>query len=86
VAWGGAGLAEPDERGILLRSPPRPENQLAAARAQQWDRAVDDQAVRTPGELQAALRRHAIGEDVRLQIEHEGESREVVVRHASDLP
>jgi len=42
--------------------------------------------VRTPGELQAALRRHAIGEDVRLQIEHEGESREVVVRHASDLP
>jgi hypothetical protein len=88
LAWGGAGLAEPDERGIPLRSPPRPGSQLAAAGVQQWDRvvAVDDQAVRAPAELQAALRRHAIGEEVRLRIERDGESREVVVRHASDLP
>jgi hypothetical protein len=88
LAWGGAGLAEPDERGIPLRSPPRPGSQLAAAGVQQWDRvvALDDQAVRAPAELQAALRRHAIGEEVRLRIEHDGDSREVVVRHASDLP
>lgn len=88
LAWGGAGLAEPDERGIPLRSPPRPGSQLAAAGVQQWDRvvAVDDMAVRAPAELQTALRRHAIGEEVRLQIEHDGDSREVVVRHASDLP
>ena len=88
LAWGGAGLAEPDERGIPLRSPPRPGSQLAAAGVQQWDRvvAVDDQAVRAPAELQTALRRHAIGEEVRLRIEHDGDSREVVVRHASDLP
>lgn len=88
LAWGGAGLAEPDERGIPLRSPPRPGSQLAAAGVQQWDRvvAVDDQAVRAPAELQTALRRHRIGEEVRLRIEHDGDSREVVVRHASDLP
>jgi hypothetical protein len=88
LAWGGAGLAEPDERGIPLRSPPRPGSQLAAAGIHQWDRviAVDDQAVRAPAELQSALRRHAIGEEVRLRIDHDGELREVVVRHASDLP
>jgi hypothetical protein len=88
LAWGGAGLAEPDEHGIPLRSPPRLGSQLAAAGVQQWDRvvAVDDQAVRAPAELQTALRRHAIGEEVRLRIEHNGDSREVVVRHASDLP
>jgi len=88
LAWGGAGLAEPDERGIPLRSPPRPGSQLAAAGVLQWDRvvAVDDEAVRAPAELQTALRRHAIGEEVRLRIEHDGGSREIVVRHASDLP
>jgi PDZ domain-containing protein len=88
LAWGGAGLAEPDERGIPLRSPPRPGSQLAAAAIHQWDRivAVDDQAVRAPAELQTALRRHAIGEEVRLRIDHDGQSREVVARHASDLP
>jgi len=88
VAWGGAGLAEPDQRGIVLRSPPRPGSQLAADGVHQWDRivAVDDEAVRTPGKLQAALRRHAIGDEVRLRVEHEGDSRDVVVRHVSDLP
>jgi S1-C subfamily serine protease len=88
LAWGGPGLAEPDERGIPLRSPPRPGSQLAAAGVQQWDRvvAVDDHTVRAPAELQTALRRHAIGEEVRLRIDRDGESREIVVRHASDLP
>lgn len=88
AARGGAGLTEPDERGIPLRSPPRPGSQLAAAGVKQWDRvvAVDDQAVRAPAELQAALRRHAIGEEVRVRIDRDGESREIVVRHASDLP
>jgi hypothetical protein len=87
VAWGGPGLAEPDERGIPLRSPPRPGSQLAAEGVQQWDRvvAVDDDAVRSPRELQTALRRHSIGEEVRLRIARDGKSREVAVRHASDL-
>jgi hypothetical protein len=88
AAWGGPGLAAPDERGIPLRSPPRPGSQLAAAGVRQWDRvvSVDDQAVRSPAELQTALRRHAIGEEVRLRIERDGESQEIVVRHASDMP
>jgi len=53
-----------------------------------WDRvvSVDDQTVRSPAELQTALRRHAIGEEVRLRIDRDGESREIVVRHASDMP
>jgi len=61
---------------------------LDAVGREQWERvvAVDDQAVRAPAELQTALRRHAIGEEVRLRIDRDGESREVVVRHASDLP
>ena len=88
LAWGGAGLSEPDEHGIPLRSPPRAGSPLAAAGVHQWDRvvAVDDQAVRAPAELQTALRRHAIGEEVRLRIEHNGHARDVVVRHTSDLP
>ena len=88
AARGGPGFAEPDERGIPLRSPPRPGSQLAAAGVKQWDRvvAVDDQPVRSPAELQTAVRRHAIGEEVRVRIDRDGESREIVVRHASDLP
>lgn len=88
VASGGPGLAEPDERGIPLRSPPRSGSELDVAGVKQWDRitSVDDQAVRSPGELTTALRQHSIGEEVRLKIQHHDDSREVVVRHASDLP
>jgi len=87
AASGGPGLAAPDERGIPLRSPPRPGSHLAAAGVRQWDRvvAVDADAVRSPGELQTALRRQAIGEEVRLRIDRDGKSRQVAVRHASDL-
>jgi hypothetical protein len=88
VATGGAGLLAPADRGIPLRSPPRPGSELAAADVQQWDRivSVDDEPVRTAVELQAALRRHAIGEEVRLGIARHGQQRDVLVRHASDLP
>ena len=87
-AWGGPGLPGPDERGIPLRSPPRPGSQLEAAGVRQWQRivSVDDEAVRSPEELQGALRRHSLGQEVRLRIDRDGESREVVVRHASDWP
>ena len=88
VARGGPGLIGPDERGIPLRSPPRPGSQLEAAAVHQWDRitSVDDRPVRSPVELQTALRGHSIGEEVRLRVERDGESREIVVQHASDLP
>lgn len=87
-ASGGPGLTAPDDRGIPLRSPPRAGSQVAAAGGRQWDRvvAVDDEPVRSAPELQAALRRHSIGEEVRLRVERDGESRELVVRHTSDLP
>lgn len=88
VAWGGPGFAGPDDRGIPLRSPPRPGSEMAKVGAQQWDRivSVDGETVRWPGELQQALRRHSLGEEVRLRLERDGESREVVVRHVSTLP
>jgi hypothetical protein len=87
-ASGGPGLTAPDDRGIPLRSPPRAGSQVAAAGVRQWDRvvAVDDEPVRSAPELQAALRRHSIGEDVRLRVERDAQSRELVVRHTSDLP
>jgi hypothetical protein len=87
-ASGGPGLTAPDDGGITLRSPPRAGSQVAAAGVRQWDRvvAVDGEPVRSAPELQAALRRHSIGEEVRLRVERDGESRELVVRHTSDLP
>jgi PDZ domain-containing protein len=87
LAVGGAGVA-PDDRGVPLRSPPRPGSELAAAGVRQWDHveSVDGDPVRTIPELQTALRRHRIGEDVRLGVTHDGERRELVVKHASDFP
>lgn len=86
MAMGGAGVA-PDERGIPLRSPPRPGSQLVAAEVHQWDRvvSVDGEPVRTVPELQTAMRRHAIGDDVRLGLTRDGEHRELVVKHVSDF-
>ena len=88
LAWGGPGLAEPDERGVVLRSPPRPGSELSHAEVHQWDRivSVDDDPIRTPGELQAALRKHAIGEEARMRVSRAGESRAITVHHVSDLP
>jgi PDZ domain-containing protein len=87
LAVGGTGVA-PDDRGVPLRSPPRPGSQLEAAGVRQWDHveSVDGHPVRTVPELQAALRRHRIGEDVRLGVTHDGERRELAVKHASDFP
>lgn len=88
LASGGPGLADPDERGIPLRSPPRSGSQLAAAGVQQWDRivGVDGKPVGAPADLLGALRRHAIGEEVRLTVNHDGERQDIIVRHVSDLP
>ena len=87
LAWGRPGLLEPDERGIPLRTPPRPGSQLAEAGVQQWAHisAVDGEAVRSPVDLQIALRGHSIGEEVRLQIDEAGRSREITVTHVSDM-
>jgi PDZ domain len=86
-AVGGSGVP-PDDRGVPLRSPPRPGSQLAAAGVQQWDRllSVDGETVRTVPELQQALRRHAIGDDVHLGVTRNGAGQELVVKHVSDFP
>lgn len=83
--WGAAGL--PYRPGVDLRSPPRPGSQLAEAGIRQGDRilSVDDQEVSTNDDLQTALRRHQIGEEVRLRVERRaGEIVEIVARHVSD--
>lgn len=85
-AVGGAGVP-PDDRGIPLRSPPRPGSQLALAGLQQWDRimSVDGERVRTVPDLQQALRRHAIGDDIRLGVIRNRGREELVVKHVSDV-
>ena len=87
LAWGRQGLAGPDDRGIPLRSPPRPGSQLAEAGVQQWAyvTAVDGEPVRSTSDLMKALRQHSIGEEVRLRVEEDGKSREITVTHVSDI-
>jgi hypothetical protein len=86
-AWGWPGLPRSD--GVELRSPPRPGSQLAASDIHEGDRvlSVDGTPVRSNAELQAALRKHALGETARLSIQRSnGELLEVLVKHVGDLP
>jgi hypothetical protein len=86
-AWGWHGLPPGD--GVELRSPPRPGSQLAAAGIHERDHvlSVDGAPVRSNPELQAALRKHALGETARLSVQRSsGELLEVPVKHVSDFP
>lgn len=86
-AWAWPGLPMGD--GVELRSPPRPGSQLAAADIHEGDRivSVDDIDVRSNAELQAALRKHQLGETAQLRIERPpGEPVKLTVRHVGDLP
>lgn len=80
-AWTGH---EPDrERGLSLMTPPRPGSQLAEAGLVEGDQivAVDGVEVGSNGEVQDALRRREIGEEVRLDVRRGTRGRlEVVVR------
>ncbi len=74
--------------GFLLQ-PPRTGSQLAQADVQGGDRlvAIDGAPVNRIPEIQAAIRKHQLGEEVRLTIVHDMEgSREVIVRHVGDYP
>jgi hypothetical protein len=88
VALGGPGLTGPDELGIPLRSPPRPGSDFEVAGIQQWDRvlSVDGEAVHSPVQLHTALRRHSVGEPLRLGLWRDGESWDLVLGHTSELP
>lgn len=68
---------------------PRSDSQLALAGVQGGDRLleVDGQQVQSIGEIQAAIRKHGIGEELRLLVQRESEEpREIRVEHVSDYP
>jgi PDZ domain len=71
-AWGGEEPSDPP--GLCLLTPPRPGSQLADAGLAEGDRilTVDREPVATNGEMQAALRRHDVGGEARLEIERTG--------------
>jgi len=86
--WQEAALAADSPPGFLLQAP-RPGSQLLLAGVQGGDRLleVDGQPVQKPMDGLAAIRRHAIGEEVRLRImDSSGEGRDIIVKHLNDYP
>ena len=76
------------ERGFLLQ-PPRAGSPLAVAGVQGGERLleVDDQPVATIAEIQTAIRKHPLGEEVGVLVQRGSESpRAIRARHISDLP
>jgi S1-C subfamily serine protease len=86
--WREAMASESALPGFGLQ-PPKPESELARAGVRGADRllAVDGQEVRSVADIQAAIRKHALGEEVRLLVQRgAGPAREIGVRHVSDYP
>ena len=74
--------------GFALQ-PPKPESEPARAGVRGGDRllAVDGQEVRSVRDIQIAIRKHALGEEVRLLVQRGSQpAGEIVVRHVSDCP
>jgi membrane-associated protease RseP (regulator of RpoE activity) len=87
-AWREAMAAESALPGFGLQ-PPKPESELARAGVRGGDRllAVDGQEVRSVADIQAAIRKHALGEELRLLVQRGSKpAREIGVRHVSDYP
>ena len=81
AGWGAEEPALTD--GLVLLGPPRPGSQLAEAGLDEGDRvrALDGDPVGRNADAQAALRRHEVGEEVRLDVERrDGERIGVTVR------
>ncbi len=88
TAWRDAASAESERPGFVLQ-PPKPESELARAGVQGGELllAVDGQQVRALAEIQASIRTHALGDEVRLLVQRASESpRGLNVRHVSDYP
>ena len=88
AAWREAIAAESSLPGLVLQLP-KPESELARGGVRGGERllAVDGQEVRTLPEMQAAIRKHALGEEVRLLVQRASDPpRELVCRHVSDYP
>ena len=87
-AWRDAVPTESEPPGFALQ-PPKPESELARAGVQGGELilAVDGQQVHGRVEIQAALRKRTLGEEVRFLTQRGSESpRELIVRHAGDYP
>jgi hypothetical protein len=87
-AWRDAAPTESEPPGFVLL-PPKPESALARAGMQGRELvlAVDGEQVRGRAEVQAALRKRTLGDEVRFLIQRGSESpRELIVRHAGDYP
>jgi hypothetical protein len=88
TAWREALVAVPAVAGFAV-PPPRPGSPLAALGVRGGDLllAVDDTEVRTIPEIQAAIRKHPLGDEVRLRFRRDDEpARDVRVQHTSDYP
>ena len=88
AAWRDAAPTESEPPGFVLL-PPKPESELARAGVQGGELllAVDGQQVHGRAEVQAALRKRTLGDEVRFLIQRSSESpRELIVRHAGDYP
>jgi hypothetical protein len=88
TAWRDAVSILPEAPAFVLQTP-RPESQLARAGVQRGELvlAVDGQQVRDFGEVQGAIRKHTLGDEVRLLIQRGSETpRELKVRHVSEYP
>jgi hypothetical protein len=92
-AWQAA-QPEVDERPGLALTPPRHGSQLAEQGVRGGDRlaAIDGKPLTTSGmsaviDIQAAIRKHAIGDELLLAIARDAEpDRELRVRHVNDYP
>jgi PDZ domain len=88
TAWRDAAGAAVAAAGFPLPAP-RPGSPLAAEGVKRGDvlLAVDGQEARTIPDIQAAIRKHAIGDAVQLRIGSANEDpREITVPHTSDNP
>jgi hypothetical protein len=76
------------EPGFALQTP-RPGSELARAGVKSGERLleVDGVPVASIGEIQTAIRKHSLGQELSLRIGQQGgRSREIRVRHVSDFP
>jgi len=88
TAWREVFTVESAPPGFGLQ-PPKPESQLARAGIRGGDRllAVDGQEVRSVRDVQAAIRQHTLGDEVRLTVQRGSEpAGEFQVTHVSDYP
>lgn len=87
-AWHDAAPTASGPPGFALL-PPRPDSALARAGVQGGDLvlAVDGQRVQGRQDVQDAVRKHALGEELRVVVQRGAEApRAFVVRHVSDYP